>query len=1358
MRLTRLRLSGFKSFADPTEIELADGLTGLVGPNGCGKSNIVEALRWVMGESSARGLRGSEMEDVVFAGSASRASFDVAEVTLWIEGPCGDIAGPGEQVELSRRIVRGVGSAFRLRGREVRARDVQNLFSDASTGARSAAIIGQGEIVRLVDVRADERRRLLEEAAGIGGLHARRREAESRLQATARNLELLEQRLSRLAEERTRLASQAREAERFRRLSAELRRLEMLRLLGHYRAIERVRSDLRGELAHIEAETARLAGRRAEIASTVEEGRIRLSRLLAERQRTAESLVRLEERLALAAKLAAERAREREDAQARLAAATEGEARERASLEDMRARLAALDGESAELTAALPRLLTEREEMARALAAVEAEWAGAEERRAALALEAARLEATLAQLREREAELGHRQRELAAQTDEEAEARLSARCQSLAEAASRLESQRREAAALLARLEGEQEELVAAREQAEAAVARAEAVLAAASEERHRQETWLAERRAAHVAAGEKLALVDRQLARLGERERRLEETRAELAADRQARELERARDALAGHEGEVAAARARLAEALREREACARRIAELEAICRVDETAAVRLESEIAALERLLPPTPGDALLHRLRLPEEQARAVAAVLGDDLLLGTDPAADSFWREDPSDPRHPGAELGPPFGLQPLAAGFELPAALRRALAPVALVDPERADGLQPHLLPGQALVSREGGLWRWDGLVRRPAATRETFRRLATEREIAEKREALAQLRTRMEELATRLSRLRVESREAAERAERARRGLEQAEAACAAGRSQVERLERDRAAARERLQAVEAEVAAIQRERAEAEGMRRDLLARQAELAVDAQAEAQLEAARAAEEAAREKREEANRELAAIVRRLRDLAAAIAAARSDRERLERELAVGRERAREAESERDRVRAMAVRRQEERLRLADELGRIGAERSRLEAEAGRIAAEQAAAAAARDRLREQQQALRQDWETLCARVREHSARLEQLAMERGHLVAAMASAQRRLEEAAAARVLASRTLARLAAETPAPDGEDSPAHERARLAARVDALSSELAKEEETIAEAERMLAALASELASLRERGAALRADLVRLAGESEGLAREIAERSGTTPAELLSRGGDELQRELEAVDPPSLDDCIARLKRARERMGAVNLRAARELAEVERQLADGQRAEGELREACERLRRAIARLEREGRERLRSVFVEVDRHFRALFAQLFGGGRAELRLTEPEDPFAAGLELVAMPPGKTLQHVSLLSGGEKSLAGLALVFAFFLARPSPLCVLDEVDAALDDANVERFLDVMEEVARTTQTRFLVVSHHPLTMARMDRLYGVTMLEKGVSRLVSVSLERALELRATA
>ena len=212
--------------------------------------------------------------------------------------------------------------------------------------------------------------------------------------------------------------------------------------------------------------------------------------------------------------------------------------------------------------------------------------------------------------------------------------------------------------------------------------------------------------------------------------------------------------------------------------------------------------------------------------------------------------------------------------------------------------------------------------------------------------------------------------------------------------------------------------------------------------------------------------------------------------------------------------------------------------------------------------------------------------------------------------------------------------------------------------------------------------------------------------------------------------------------------------RLTKERDEMGPVNLRAETEAEAVEQQIASIDKDRDELTTAIARLRGSIGHLNREGRERLSEVFQQVDRHFQALFSRMFGGGRAHLAMVGSDDPLQAGLEIYAQPPGKKLTSLSLLSGGEQALTALSLIFAVFRCNPAPVCVLDEVDAALDDANVERFCLLLEDIEKETKTRFLVVTHHPMTMARMDRLYGVTMQERGVSRLLSVDLARATAL----
>ena len=225
----------------------------------------------------------------------------------------------------------------------------------------------------------------------------------------------------------------------------------------------------------------------------------------------------------------------------------------------------------------------------------------------------------------------------------------------------------------------------------------------------------------------------------------------------------------------------------------------------------------------------------------------------------------------------------------------------------------------------------------------------------------------------------------------------------------------------------------------------------------------------------------------------------------------------------------------------------------------------------------------------------------------------------------------------------------------------------------------------------------------------------------------------------------------------DPEKVQDSHAeseemeRLTASRERIGPVNLVAADELAKLEAEHGSSVEEQAELAEAVNRLRGSIGSLNREGRERLKTAFEAVDGHFRKLFTRLFEGGQAHLALVDSDDPLEAGLEIYAQPPGKRLTSLNLLSGGEQALTATALIFALFLTNPAPICVLDEVDAPLDDANIDRFCDLLDSMVEETQTRYLIVTHNAVTMSRMHRLFGVTMVEKGVSRLVSVDLGEA-------
>ena len=324
------------------------------------------------------------------------------------------------------------------------------------------------------------------------------------------------------------------------------------------------------------------------------------------------------------------------------------------------------------------------------------------------------------------------------------------------------------------------------------------------------------------------------------------------------------------------------------------------------------------------------------------------------------------------------------------------------------------------------------------------------------------------------------------------------------------------------------------------------------------------------------------------------------------------------------------------------------------------------------------------------------------------------------------------------------------------------------RIAARQEALDAGLTegKARRRAAEVARQAAETALAEATLTERQserAAGEAREARAAAQAQAdAARDAVAQADRRIREDLDAAPDALLDRLGVADPDKIPPAteieteIARLRRQRDALGAVNLRAEEDAAEVETEHGTLVREKADLDQAIAELRRGISGLNREGRERLLTAFEEVNRNFGTLFTHLFGGGEAHLELIESDDPLDAGLEILCQPPGKKLATLSLLSGGEQTLTAMALIFAVFLANPAPICVLDEVDAPLDDANVTRFCDLLDEMTRRTETRFLIITHHAVTMARMDRLFGVTMGEQGVSQLVSVDLKRAEQMVA--
>jgi chromosome segregation protein len=1146
MKLTRLRLIGFKSFVEPTDFDIEPGLTGVVGPNGCGKSNLVEAVRWVMGEASYKAMRASEMDDVIFSGNTERPARNHAEVSVVIDNS--ERRAPAafnetDTLEVSRRIMREQGSVFRVNGREVRARDVTVLFADASTGSRSPALVHQGRIGEIIQARPDQRRRLLEEAAGISGLHARRHEAELRLKGAEHNLARVEDVIGQLAAQVGSLKTQARQAVRYRNISGQVRRTEAL--LFHLRWI----------------------------AAKTE---------VADADRTKDEAVRI-------------------------VAARTGEQTVAATRQtEVAAGLPGMREAEAKAAAALQRLLVARD-------ALEREEARAKERIAELDRRLEQFAADLA-----------RERTLAADAAAALE-RLDAEETSL----------KAEAQANAARLSGVNDRLAAA----DAVLAASEksftdltGALADLTARRNQLQAALRDHgeRAARLAA--ELANIDAGLAATGSGQPDLSALGAALASAQAA--LTEAENA--AREGEAAHTRARedIDAARAPLTAAERRVQRLE-------TEAKTIGKLLAVENKNLWPPVMDAL----SVTKGYEKALGAALGDDLDAPVDQSAPMRWAGAAVD----ASDAPLPQGAEPLSRYVKAPPELARRLAQIGVVERADAPRLAALLKPGQRLVAREGDLWRWDGFVVAAHAPTGAARRLAE----------------------------------------------------------------------RGRLLAIESE---LEGARGEVDAKRRIAEAAESALAIAATAEAQARArwrqTQHATDAAREEHAAAEREISRN-------AARISALKEAKQR----TGTGRDEAVIAREETATSLAALPAAADLETKLAKVNDDIGRDRAALA------------------EVRVEAQAIAREAELSHRRLQAIAGERTAWDERKDSAAAQTATIGQRAEEARSERSELSDAPRKFAIQRQALIGEIETATAARRAAAdRLAEAETELAAADKAARAALEAVGEARAEAARAEER----RDGAKRRVADVEHEIRDLLDVEPQAAAEVA-----ELKANAELPEIGDVQGRLDRIRRERERLGSVNLLAEQELREVEGQHGKLTAERDDLNEAIRRLRQGIHSLNHEARERLLASFATVNTAFQKLFTGLFSGGNAELQLIESEDPLEAGLEIMAKPPGKKAVTLSLLSGGEQALTALALIFAVFLTNPAPICVLDEVDAPLDDYNVERFCDLLDEMTRSTDTRFVIITHNPITMARMNRLYGVTMAERGVSQLVSVDLEGAVKLR---
>lgn len=1144
MQITKLKLSGFKSFVDPTELRIEKGLTGVVGPNGCGKSNLLEAIRWVMGESSPKSMRGGGMEDVIFAGTQDRPERQFAEVALHAERETDDVSSlhvgdNDSELEIVRRIERGAGSAYRANGTDVRAKDVALIFADAATGAHSPALVSQGKISNVISSKPTDRREMLEEAAGISGLHVRRKDAEQKLRAAERNLARLDDILGDMEQRASALRRQAKQAERYKKLTGQISTVEARLIFARWQDAAAAADAAKAEAEAAEASVNSCQNAQQDAVKAQNESARALGLIRADLQK----------------------------------------AREEASESGHR----------------LLTLTNERDNLKSRLLDLQSQARRIQEDNA------------------REDQLTRDAMDALAQLEQD-ETRLTAE---------------------LATLESGRPDLEKQAEKAERAASESEVELAKAVAEEARIQAEIKVSDAALEAARTRLDRLSAEVERLAaERAEIGDEAEMQAALEKAQSERDEAQTAAESDAATIIALEAERLAASEARDAAESSVASLKA-----ELAGLRAEH--AALDRELSRGESDhKAIDQIRAGKGYERALAAALGDDLLAAVGENGDRFWAGSTGPA---GAGKAPP-GAENLLGHVEAPEALHDRLAQIFVVQSDEGQ----KLAVGQRLVTRSGALRRWDGFVARDDGNASAERLVRANRhaeldglltpaseKVGEAETMLADQQQKLAETEQQLSDARESRRTAEDQLRQALRTVDQAEEALTWLQKRTASLsEREQAAAADRATALEEFEAAEQERAGQPDG--------------------------AAQESAR-----------AALQNQRDAARdQVMSAQAALSGLDQKLAQVKEQKAVASAQ---IRSWRDRSSEAATRMAEMTRRA----SEIEVEV----------------------------EKLADRPRVIDVQVGELQAQQDLLNAAVAEKDEALREA----------------ELEQRDHED-------RLTTASEALSQ--ARETRAGAKAR-------AESQELR------RVEMGRISGEKF-----------ECPPQLLP---EKAEFDAETVGDAALESAeLERLTLSRERIGPVNLVAAEELAELETEWEKSTQESAELNEAINQLRGSIGSLNREGRQRLLAAFTEVDQHFQRLFTTLFDGGKAHLELVDSDDPLEAGLEIMAQPPGKKLTSLTLLSGGEQALTAVALIFGLFLTNPAPICVLDEVDAPLDDANIERFCDLLDKMVAETNTRYLIVTHNAVTMSRMHRLFGVTMIERGISQLVSVDLDAAEELIA--
>ena len=1143
MKFKSIRISGFKSFLESTEIPIDNGLTGIVGPNGCGKSNIVEAMKWVMGENSARQMRGDGMDDIIFSGTNERPARNFAEVSIKLDNT--EKKAPSnfnqfDEIEISRKIEREKGSIYRVNGKQVRSRDIQLIFADNGTGARSSGIVSQGRISQIIDSSPENRRVILEEAANIKGLHSRRHEAELKLNGATDNLSRLLDIEQTYNEQLVELEKQARKASRYRSVGERLRKAESTLFIKLLNSSE---TDLKNFKNELEIATDRVNQAQLDVSKNTK------SKLVAF------------DKIPELKKIEAEKA---------------------AFLQSLNINKIRLEEEKSSANKTLDNIFNQ-------ISQIEIDI-------------------------EREEEIKEdSKKSLLNLEDEEKKLKTESKA---------FEGKIDQAISLVKELKKKSDE-------ADQDLSSINSKIYSINSNKENIEKRITDLK-------EKIKKSEFQIPQFNilEEEKSFKENKAKIIKGRKL--LEEKNKLLLTKKNEYEAIKKILNDLNK---------AKTEADYKVNIT-----KAELNSLSSLLghDTSSKETLENSIDSFASLEKSIGSILGETLLapvlsnLDT-PKNTPFWRKNLKGI----IETKLPDGVKPIIKNIKNNSILDLALLGVGIVDNEKiAFKLQDKLSFGQALTTVEGGLWRWDGFVQPPQVQNSYSERLQN----------IAKLRSLEKE---------------------------------------IPNLENRQKSIQSKIDKNELYINVIEKNILELESQIYDLIEANNNLnLLNTKIESKIGSSKILVKEHQNIIDLSNKELNLLNKEL------------------------------------------INSSNLPLLLTEEL------KIRNIADQCRNSLTDAMAAEQQVRNHESYQ----------------SRNLLQIKNQKNNW--------EKREDEAIARLLTLQNRQKSLSEEKQklmnlPDNfkkrEDELNLEINKALQLRNKAADNLVEAETNLNELEKLEKLSEQNMSSLREEMIKIEAKLNLSKSQVKNIEERVWEKLRINTDQLYEIANLDKNDEID-ISIDALEKTVHRLINERDSIGAVNLRAEEEMKEMRDKIKTMSDERIDLEQAIDKLKTGIFELNKEGRQRLKESFEEVNKNFKNLFQKLFGGGNAELKLIGNEDPLHAGLEVLASPPGKKMQLLSLLSGGEQALTAISLIFSVFLCNPAPICILDEVDAPLDDSNVGRFCNLLEKIVEETDTYFMVVTHHRLTMAKMDRLFGVTMEQKGISRLVAVNLEQANRIKKIA